>query len=478
MDSKVYNDAQEGLIKSLIASPEDILTIAQSVTVDDFDNANYAVIYSSILALVHDGEVVSLPGILLKATDKDPEVHIDPNWLLSLDSDMTKWVAKAPASTWARIVKDQAAKKKTIDAYEQAIADLKQTDVQAVSVIGEVTTQTEEIAMKSLDGTETTNLQRTDKYLDYMETRLECKKNVIPTPYPSVDKQIVGYLPGQLITIGARTSVGKSVVATQSAITSCVANKSTLLFSLEMSENEVIDRMISAMSGVELSAIRTRKLSMEERVDFDKAIERFRQFKIDIDENPAVTIEYIKNRATRKAQSAEGLDMIIIDYLQLVTHDKRGASREQIVAEMSREMKKLAKQLQVPVMILAQLNRESRDEEDDHLPKISDIRESGAIAADSDVILLIHRKLTTDEIDPKALFIIGKNRNGQPGKKISVRCALEYAKFIDEGMIPQLNDGKPEETFPETETFGNDEFGASPFSSSISASSVFDDEDY
>ena len=125
MDSKVYNDAQEGLIKSLIASPEDILTIAQSVTVDDFDNANYAVIYSSILALVHDGEVVSLPGILLKATDKDPEVHIDPNWLLSLDSDMTKWVAKAPASTWARIVKDQAAKKKTIDAYEQAIADLK-----------------------------------------------------------------------------------------------------------------------------------------------------------------------------------------------------------------------------------------------------------------------------------------------------------------------------------------------------------------
>ncbi len=475
MDLRIYNQAQEGLIKTLIAQPEDIISVARTITSLDIENETYSIIFNSILDLVHEQELVSLPAILLKATEKDPEVHIDPNWLLSLDSDITKWVNKAPASTWAKIVKEQSAKKKTKDALEIAISELDKNENYAIDVIGSLVTKTEEIAMNSLDDNETTNEQRTEAYLEYMKTRHDYKKNVIPSPYPSIDKYIVGYLPGQLITIGARTSVGKSVIATQSAISACVANKSVLLFSLEMSETEVIDRMISAMSNVELGALRTRSLDNKETEDFDSAIDRFRDFKIDIDENPAVTIEYIKNRATRKAQSSEGLDMIIIDYLQLVTHDKRGASREQVVAEMSREMKKLAKQLQVPIMILAQLNRESKDEDEERLPQISDIRESGAIAADSDVILLIHRKLTTDAIDPKALFIIGKNRNGQPGKKISVDCALEYAKFVDNGLLPAEGDN-----FGDTDSngFNNEslEIGSSPFAAEGDGD-IFNEED-
>lgn len=479
MNGVLYEKAQEGLIKTLMATPQAALKVADIVTSDDFDNELYGLLYSCILSLVHDGEPVSQAALIERSTQlSSDEAILDPTHIFNIEQDITRWIAEAPPETWARILKEESSRKKTVDTYQKAIADLQDPKSQPIAVIGDVTTKTGEIAVSSLSATEETNDDRTDRYLDYMGTRLDFKKNVIPSPYPTVDKQIVGYLPGQLITIGARTSVGKSVIATQSAITACVAGKSTLLFSLEMSEFEVMDRMVSAMSNVELGAIRTRTLSEDEQAEFDSAVERFRNFPLDIDENPAVTIEYIKNRATRKAQSAEGLDFIIIDYLQLVTHDKRGASREQIVAEMSREMKKLAKLLKVPVMILAQLNRESKDEADDHLPKISDIRESGAIAADSDVILLIHRKLSTDEIDPKALFIIGKNRNGQPGKKISVRCALEYAKFIDEGMVPGLNDGSPEETYPEIdESELSDAFGSSPFGSDLEVSNIFDEEE-
>lgn len=438
--SNMYNECQEGLVKALIADPDKLTDVARIISLDDFEDVNYSLVYESIRELKHADKKISLPDIVATINTNHPEAHVDPIWILDLDNDLTKWIAKAPALTWAKLLKTESARNKTEKILNEALLNVKKEN--PVDIIGQTSTLMEEVAMDALEDNDVDNAERLDRYKEYMETRLDFKKNVIPSPYPTVDKYIVGWLPGQLITVGARTSVGKSVIATQSAIAACVANKSVQIFSLEMSEFEVIDRMLCAMSNVELSALRTRKLTQDEQDRFENAQNRFANFKLSIDENPSVTIDYIKNKAIRQAQSAEGLDMIIIDYLQLVTHDKRGATREQIVAEMSREMKKLAKQLQVPVMILAQLNREGKDDPEDRLPQISDIRESGAIAADSDVILLIHRKLVSDEIDPKALFIIGKNRNGQPGRKISVRCSLEYAKFIDDGIEESYDEAR------------------------------------
>lgn len=502
--SNMYNECQEGLVKALIADPEKLTDVARVISLDDFEDVNYSLVYESIRELKHSEKKISLPDIVATINKNHPEAHVDPIWILDLDNDLTKWIAKAPAMTWAKLLKKESARSKTEKILKNALNNIDKEN--PVDIIGSTSSLMEEVAMDALEDNEVNNEQRLDRYKEYMKTRLDFKKNVIPSPYPSVDKYIVGWLPGQLITIGARTSVGKSVIATQSAIAACVSNKSVQIFSLEMSEFEVIDRMLCAMSNVELSALRTRRLSQEEQERFENAQRRFANFKLSIDENPSVTIDYIKNKAIRQAQSAEGLDMIIIDYLQLVTHDKRGATREQIVAEMSREMKKLAKQLQVPVMILAQLNREGKDDPEDRLPQISDIRESGAIAADSDVILLIHRKLVSDEIDPKALFIIGKNRNGQPGKKISVRCSLEYAKFVDDGIeetydeARQVADNEHQESINEQinqyeaqapdpdagmnfsefsqDAFSDDEspFGDSPFGESSFDNNIFNNE--
>lgn len=432
--ANLYEKYQEGLVKSLVADPDKVLRVANIIGTEDFDDERYALVYEGIRNLRNDDEEVTLSSIVHKITEKHPESTIDPMFVLDLDKNLSQWVTRGTPIKWAQLLKEEASKHKTADALLEAVNSLRDGSGNAAQIIGQTTSVLNEIAMSAVENSDRTMEDRINDYREYMNTRLDVKKNIIPSPYPTVDKYIVGWLPGQLITIGARTSVGKSVIATQSAVAACVAGKSVQIFSLEMSEFEVMDRMVSAMSNIELSAMRTRHLSQEEQERFDAAMYKYSEFKLDIDENPNVTIEYIKNKAIRRAQSEDGLDMIIIDYLQLVTHEKRNATREQIVAEMSREMKKLAKQLQVPVMILAQLNRESKDDPDDRLPQISDIRESGAIAADSDVILLIHRKLASDEIDPKALFIIGKNRNGQPGKKLSVRCGLEYAKFIDDGL--------------------------------------------
>ncbi len=466
MTTPLYVQTQTGLIKTLLADPSKIIEATRYVNEDDFSDLNLGLIFESIRSLQHDQIEVTLPGIIEHLLSTHPEVNIDTTWVLGLDSDVTKWVAKGSAKTWAKLLKEQSAKVKASALLSTTIKDLSQTTTKASDVLNKMAPEVERILINSIEENEETNKDRVDRYKQYMLERHNTQKNIIPSPYPSIDKYTVGWLPGQLITIGARTSIGKSVVATQSAIAACASNKSVLMFSLEMGEYEVIDRMISAMSNVELGAIRSRPLTEDEVIRHNRALETFEKFNIAIDENPDVTLDYIVNKAVKMSQSEHGLDMIIIDYLQLITHDKRGANREQIVAELSRGMKKLAKQLQVPVMILAQLNREGKDADEEALPNIKDIRESAAIAADSDIILLIHRKLVSDEIDPKALFIIGKNRNGQPGKKISVRCDLEFAKFTDDGL---LKDQEPSEAEAiasqdeETEPMGEFNYGKTPF---------------
>lgn len=474
MSQATYNRYQEGLIKTLLASPDDLQEIANMISNDDFSDEKLKLVYESLLSLNRDSKQISLVGIIQEINETSPEVHLDPQWILSLDSDTTKWVAEAPPKSWAKLLKREAARYKTENVLNEAKKNVGTKD--PIDLINNISYQIERIALDATDTVDETLANQVDRYKEYMKTRLDIKEHIIPSPYPSVDKHTVGWLPGQLITIGARTSVGKSVIATQSAITACVSNKSVALFSLEMSEFEVMDRMLSTMSMVELSAIRTRPLDAEENARFSSATERLAGFKLNIDDTANVSIDYIRNKAIRMAQSPAGLDMIIIDYLQLITNNGRaGTSRQENVAEISRSMKILAKQLNVPIMVLVQLNRESKEEAEDRLPKISDIRESGAIAADSDVILLIDRKLTADEIDPKALFIIGKNRNGQPGKKISVRCGLEYAMFIDEPQDDSFApnpDGENEQGYSSEENhyeqsaFGNEgEAFGSPFGS-------------
>src|SRR5690606_35400105 len=148
------------------------------------------------------------------------------------------------------------------------------------------------------------------------------------------------------------------------------------------------------------------------------------EMRLTIDTDPKVTIDSIRARALRKAQSPEGLDFIIIDYLQLITPTGRYSSRQEAVADLSRSTKLLAKQLQVPIMVLVQVNRENKDDEN-NVPRMSNIRESGAIAQDSDIVVLIHREESMDDSIPHTLILLEKNRNGEANKTIRCHSNLE-----------------------------------------------------
>lgn len=220
-----------------------------------------------------------------------------------------------------------------------------------------------------------------------------------------------------------------TVFAIMSVVAAARAGKSVLFFSLEMSHPEIIDRIVACMSGVSMSKLKQGRLTPDEMELVHKAQEEFKEMKITIDTDPKATVDAIRSKAFKAAQSPKGLDIIILDYLQLVTPVGRHTSRQEAVSDISRNMKLTAKSLNIPIMVLVQLNRAKGDEEDDKLPTLDNIRESGAIAMDSDVVILLHRDVAHDDTTPQTIVILEKNRNGESQKLIRCHSNLECSLF-------------------------------------------------
>lgn len=450
MAKNLYLSFQEGLIKSLIADPSALNDVVRIVDVNDFSDTNYQLVYEGLLNLNRANEEISLPGIVKMITEKNPEAHIDPEWILNLDNDFTETISQASATTWARLLKRESARAQTSKVINDAKQKLNKNN-NPLDVISNINNQLNEIMLNSVEDNDKTPEEVIADYKEFMKERLTKKTEIIPSPYPSVDKYTIGWLPGQLITIAARTSVGKTVFATNAAVAAAAAGKSVQIFSLEMGEYDLIDRMTSYMSHIPLKTIKTEPFDMNQAKLFENTLKTYEQYKINIDPNPRVTVDYIRSKAIKRAQSEDGLDLIIVDYLQLITNPNHTGNRQESVAEVSREMKILAKQLGVPVIILAQVNRLKSDDDENKMPTINDIRESAAIAQDSDVIILIHRNTKSDDVDPKAKFIIGKNRNGEAPKIVTVRAMLECNTFMDMGGTEDIDGGNdsnnPDDTF-------------------------------
>jgi replicative DNA helicase len=268
--------------------------------------------------------------------------------------------------------------------------------------------------------------------LDEIEAMASKKGDVdaIPTGIFELDKVLNKLHPGEMIVIAARPGLGKSTFALNIAREAALKKKkSTVLFSLEMSKSEIAMRLLSAEAGVELSTIRSGDI----RGNWDKLGKTHINL-IDaplfIDESADnVSIVNIRSKA-RKLKQNNDLQLIIIDYLQLMSSAKRVESRQQEVSEFSRSLKLLAKELKVPVVVLSQLNR-GPEQRTDKKPKLSDLRESGSIEQDADVVLLIHRDLdNADEMKAfQAEILVAKQRNGPMGVSIPVLFQGKFSRF-------------------------------------------------
>lgn len=240
--------------------------------------------------------------------------------------------------------------------------------------------------------------------------------DAIPTGWHELDEMLSGggLRPGHLTVIGARPGVGKSLVATMLAGHTAAGGHGVYFGSVEMSADELTDRIAAAATGVNLADLANRRLNAEQVDGMQSALQRIRKWPLTIDDQ-VQTVAHIKRGIRNKTREPGGLGLIVIDYLQLLSSPDAGkVSRQEVVSAMSRSMKLLAREHKVPVVLLAQLNRESTRRES-KLPAIHDLRESGAVEQDSDEIILLHRDDDDPELAGQIQLHLAKNRHGPTG---------------------------------------------------------------
>jgi replicative DNA helicase len=258
----------------------------------------------------------------------------------------------------------------------------------------------------------------------------------VPTGFADLDSLTNGLHPGQMVVIAARPAIGKSTLALDLARAASVhAGMSAVIFSLEMSRNEITMRLLSAEAKVALQTIRTGKLTDEDWTRLARRMGEVAEAPLFIDDSPNMSMMEIRAKCRRLKQRHD-LKLVIIDYLQLMSSPKRVENRQQEVSELSRSLKLLAKELDVPVVALSQLNR-GPEQRSDKRPMLSDLRESGSIEQDADVVILLHREDAYEKESPRAGeadFMVAKHRNG-PTTTVTVAFQGHYSRFVDMAPI-------------------------------------------
>lgn len=258
----------------------------------------------------------------------------------------------------------------------------------------------------------------------------------VPTGFADLDALTNGLHAGQMVVIAARPALGKSTLALDLARAASIKHGlASVIFSLEMSRNEITMRLLSAEARVALHSMRTGQMSDDDWTRLARRMSEVAHAPLFIDDSPNMSMMEIRAKCRRLKQQHD-LRLVIIDYLQLMSSPKRVENRQQEVSELSRSLKLLAKELNVPVIAVAQLNR-GPEQRTDKRPMLSDLRESGSIEQDSDVVILLHREDAYERESPRAGeadFIVAKHRNG-PTTTVTVAFQGHYSRFVDMARI-------------------------------------------
>ncbi|MEV4412442.1 replicative DNA helicase [Catellatospora sp. NPDC049609] len=254
----------------------------------------------------------------------------------------------------------------------------------------------------------------------------------VPTGFSDLDRLLSGLQPGQLIIVAGRPGLGKSTASMDFARHAAVrANMASAIFSLEMSKTEIVMRLLSAEARVPLHVLRSGQLSDDDWTKLARCMGEISEAPVFVDDTPNMNLMEIRAKARRLKQRHD-LKLIVVDYLQLMSSPKKTESRQQEVSELSRGLKLLAKEVECPVIAVSQLNR-GPEQRTDKRPQLSDLRESGSIEQDADVVILLHRDDYYDKESPRAGeadFIVAKHRNG-PTDTITVAAQLHFSRFVD-----------------------------------------------
>lgn len=426
--------AEQAVLGGMLLSKDAIADVLERLRPGDFYKPANQLVYDAVLDLYGRGEPADAVTVaaeldrkgLLRRVGGAPYLH-------TLISTVP---TAANAGFYAEIVSEKALLRRLVEAGTRVVqygyagaegADVNEIVDRAQAEIYDVTERraTEDfVPLEEL-------LQPTMDEIDAIASQGGISKGV-PTGFTELDELTNGLHPGQMIVVAARPGMGKSTLGLD-FMRSCSIKHHlpSIVFSLEMSKTEIVMRLLSAEARIKLADMRSGRMSDDDWTRLARRMSEISEAPLYIDDSPNLTMMEIRAKARRLKQKAD-LRLVVIDYLQLMTSGKKVESRQQEVSEFSRQIKLLAKELEVPVVAMSQLNR-GPEQRTDKKPQLSDLRESGSIEQDADMVVLLHRPDAFESDDPRggeADLIVAKHRAG-PTRTVTVAHQLHLSRFAN-----------------------------------------------
>lgn len=425
-------EAEQSVIGAMIMDREAIMTASEMIESEDFYQHQYGILFESILELYNEGKPVDLITLQERLREKDVPPEISS---LEFARDLLNAV---PTSTniryYAQIVQEKSMLRKLIKVNEEIANTCYLGKERVEDIMEDTEKKIFNLVQKRNTGDFVPIKDVVLNALDKIEMASKNKGSVtgLPTGFVDLDYKTSGMQPSDLVLIAARPSMGKTAFVLNIAQHMAFKNDVTVaIFSLEMSKEQLVNRLFSLESKVDSQSLRTGNLSDEDWAKLIEGAGIIGKSHLIIDDTPGISVGELRSKC-RKYKLEHNLGIIIIDYLQLMTGSKKSDSRQQEISDISRSLKEVARELNVPVIALSQLSR-AVEQRPDHRPMLSDLRESGAIEQDADVVMFIYRDDYYNKDSEKkniAEIIIAKQRNGPIGT-VELVWLPNYTKFAN-----------------------------------------------
>lgn len=432
-------EAEQAVLGSIFLEPDEIINAREVIEAKDFYQRRHQLIFQAMINLYDRN--INIDLVTLKTeieTTNSMEDIGGINYLVELSQ-----ASPYPGNIqhYAKIVSDQSLLRNLIQAGNKIVASAYDQDEQITDIVEDAEKSILEVSEKrSSTGFKKISdiVQETYQRVDQLSQQTEAITG-LPTGYPALDAMTAGFQPEELIILAARPAMGKTAFALNIAQNvGTKTDKAVAIFSLEMGAESLVSRMICAEGSIESSHLKTGQMTDDDWSNFIVATGSLARANIYIDDTPGIKVSEIRARCRRLAMETKNLGLILIDYLQLIEANTR-ESRQQQISEISRNLKKLAKELKVPVIALSQLSRDV-EKRDNKRPVLSDLRESGAIEQDADIVSFLYREdyyqrqgddaddSNQAGVDNVIEVIIEKNRSGARGT-VELLFIKEYNKF-------------------------------------------------
>ena len=428
--------AEQCVLGAMLLSKDAIADVVEVLKPGDFYRPAHQTVYDAVLDLYGRGEPADPVTIAAELTRDGTLAKIGgAPYLHTLIASVP---TAANAAYYAEIVRERAILRRLVEAGTKIVQlgygaasgmggevdDVVDRAQQAVYEVTERRTSEDYIRLEEV-------LQQAFDEIEAMGSR-SGELYGVPTGFRELDELTNGLHPGQLVVVAGRPAMGKSTLGLDLLRAASIKGQMTsAMFSLEMGRSEITMRLLSAEAQILLSRLRTGQMTDPDWNRLARRMGEIAQAPLFIDDSPNMSMMEIRAKCRRLKQRHD-LKLVVVDYLQLMTSPRKVENRQQEVAEMSRSLKLLAKELEIPVVAISQLNR-GAEQRQDKRPQMSDLRESGAIEQDADMVILLHREDAYEKESPRAGeadLIVAKHRNG-PTKDVVVLSQLHYSRFVD-----------------------------------------------